>query len=350
MRHWVVVGVWLLATGPVRAQETTPPAAPPDEPTEPAQPRARPAPAKPQPWEVGITPKQRARTNALLAAGNDLFVVDKKYDEALAKYRAALAIWDHPQIHFNITRAYIKLDKPVKAHDHVVAALRYGPDGLGEYFEQATNYKQLLDKQVATLEVRCDQAGVTITVDGQPFLSCPGTKSAKVLAGSHQIVGKKPGPYLTLTRELEASSGKTTGVDIRVVTLDEATVTVRRWDRWKPWAVVGGGAAAGGLGILLELRARSTRDEYAEALADNCSETPCPADFRRDTLDSAKLQHGLAVSAMVLGGAAVVTGIAGVILNRPREVLPDEATEPQGPRVVPAVSASGAGVSISGTF
>lgn len=350
-RFWVVVASWLLVGGGGRAAaQETPPAAPASEEKPPPEgaPAPAPEPAPLKPWARGVSQAKRSRAEALLGAGNDLFV-ESRHREALEKYRAALAQWDHPKIRFNIARALINLGRPLQALENIEAALRYGEAGLGTFYQDALTYKRSLENQVATLEVRCSQPGVSVTVDGRSFLRCPGSRSVRVLPGRHQIVGKKAG-FLTLTRDLVATAGAPQPVDVRVVTFDDVAVTVRRWDRWKPWAVVGGGALVTGAGILLELQARSTRSDYAKLLADNCSDTPCADDLGRSIFDRARLEHGIAVSAMVLGGAAIVTGVAGVIFNRPRKQLPERDVEPSGPRITPAVGARSAGLSIAGEF
>jgi hypothetical protein len=344
---WIATAVGLHA-GIAGAQDAPPPAddPPPNAQPEPEpEPEPAPEPQKPEPWKQGVTTDQEAKARQLLADGNVLFANDR-HSEALKKYEAALAEYDHPKIRFITCRTLINLGRPLEALENIEAALKWGRPGLEEYYDDAQTYKLSLENQVATLQVSCTQDGVSITVDGQPFLSCPGQKSIRVKPGPHQVVGKKPG-FLPVTEDLVAAGGQASPVAIKLQTFDEVAITVRRWDRWKPWAVVGGGAVVGGVGVLLELQARSSRDEYAELLADNCSEEPCEADFGRSIFNRARLEHGIALSAMIVGGAAVVTGVAGVIFNRPRQELPEQSDRPQ---VVPTITGNSAGLSISGRF
>ena len=341
---WIATAVGLHA-GIASAQDAPPPSDDPPAEEQP-QPAPAPEPKKPEPWKQGVSAEQEAKARQLLAEGNVLFANDR-HSEALKKYQAALAEYDHPKIRFITCRTLINLGRPLEALENIEVALKWGRAGLEEYYDDAQTYKLSLQNQVATLEVSCSQAGVNVTVDGQPFLSCPGQKSIRVKPGTHQIVGKKPG-FITVTEDLVATGGQASPVAIKLQTFDDVAVEVRRWDRWKPWAVVGGGAVVGGVGILLELQARSTRDEYAELLADNCSEEPCEGSFGRSIFNRARLEHGIALSAMIVGGAAVATGIAGVILNRPRKELPED--QDRGPQVVPTVTGNSAGLSISGTF
>src|SRR5690242_4927842 len=78
-----------------------------------------------RPWTKGVTPEQKEKAQALLGEGNQLFL-DAKYLDALAKYREAVALYDHPQIRFNITRCLINLDRKTEAYENIEAALKYG--------------------------------------------------------------------------------------------------------------------------------------------------------------------------------------------------------------------------------
>ena len=301
-----------------------------------------------KPWTKGVTPEQKEKAQALLGEGNQLFL-ESKHLEALAKYREALALYDHPQIRFNITRCLINLDRKTEAYENIEAALRYGKAPLDNLYEEAKNYESLLKSQIAELEVRCTEPNAKVTVDGQAFATCPATKTIQLLPGNHEVVGRKSG-FLTLTRDLVVLPGPQKPVDLTLVTLADATITQRRWATWKPWAVVGGGAFVGGIGLLLELQARSTRAEYADLLSSLCSDKPCPTGTVSDsTWKRAELEHVIAMSVVGVGGAAVATGIALLIMNRAHSVLPEQAPEPKT-QLVPSVSANGLGATLVRSF
>src|SRR6185312_506210 len=78
-----------------------------------------------QPWAVGVSDAQKAQAQKILEEGNQLFL-KKDYAQALDKYKAAVAVWDHPAIRFNIVRCLIQLDRPVDASDNLALALKYG--------------------------------------------------------------------------------------------------------------------------------------------------------------------------------------------------------------------------------
>lgn len=74
---------------------------------------------------MGVSETKKAEAGRLLEHGNALFL-DKNYTAALAKYREAVAAWDHPAIRFNIVRCLIQLDRPVEAGENLQTTLRYG--------------------------------------------------------------------------------------------------------------------------------------------------------------------------------------------------------------------------------
>ena len=292
------------------------------------------------PWSRGVPQDKRDKAQRLLEEGNELFL-KKKHREALALYQQAIAAWDHPAIRFNIVRVLINLDRPVEAYENLERALAYGHAPLDdEVFAEAQNYRRLLGSQIAELAISCAQPGVRVTLDGQEFLTCPGAQSARLLPGSHQVAGKKTG-FLTLTREVVVMPGARDKIDVKLLTIAEATTTERRWAAWKPWAVVGGGAILGGLGVALRLQAQADYDQYRRDLNQICGEVPCPPEMlpgaTRDLADRANLEDGLAIGAMVTCGAVVVTGLTLVILNRPQSVLPDQP-EPPATHVIPMVT------------
>src|SRR4051794_24436830 len=82
-------------------------------------------------WSVGVTVEQKATAQKLLEEGNARFV-ERDYATALQKYQAAVAVWDHPAIRFNMVRCLIQLDKPVDAADNLKLALKYGAQPLEE--------------------------------------------------------------------------------------------------------------------------------------------------------------------------------------------------------------------------
>lgn len=289
-----------------------------------AQPAPAPAPAGETPWSRGVSEDAKAKAQALLEAGNALIVqnLDK---EALAKYEAALAQWDHPAIRFNMVRALINLDRPIDAQDNLERALTFGAEPLGaEVFAEASTYQRLLAQQIATVTVSCDQPAAIVTVDGEPIGACPGEHPLRLRVGPHTIAGDGVGLIATTRRE-GLAAGANPAIAVHLRTLVDVTVTRTRWATWKPWAVAAGGATLGGVGAALILSARGLRSDYQAALVRECGELACdPAQLpvgTTDLLDRARFRDRLGIATAIAGGAAVITGVVLVVMNRPFTVV-----------------------------
>lgn len=304
-----------------------------------------------RPWAAGVTAAQKARANELLAAGNEL-LVQNKYAEALQRYEDAIKVWDHPAIRANMVVCFINLGRTLEAYENADLALRHGegPYKRREIYVETKNYAKLLDGQVAKLEIRCDEPGAFVTVDGQASVTCPGTNRQPVLPGTHQIVARKRG-HLTFTRDLLLISGVSRRVDVQLVPLADAAITVRRWATWKPWAIAGSGAGLLLVAGALQLRARADMSR-ADAERDRlcglgCDPRELPARIER--LESrAILENRLAVGAAIAGSAVVITGLVGAYLNRPRTILPDESGA--APLFAPFVTGTEGGLVVQGSF
>jgi hypothetical protein len=118
--------------------------------------------------------------------------------------------------------------------------------------------------------------------------------------------------------------------------------------------VVGGGVALTGLGVTLELVARSTRDGYSEELTRLCSEMPCEESELPDggAFNRAQIQHAFGVSGIAIGSAAILSGLALVYLNRPRTFLAEDQdlSRPSATSVVPMVSVDSVGATLTHRF
>ena len=283
------------------------------------------------PWTTGVTARQKADAQKLLEAGNALFL-DKKYADALEQYRRAVAVWDHPAIRFNIVRCLIQLDRGVEASQNLALALKYGAAPLEEaVYSEALAYQKLLANQIGELRVRCAQAAVKLTLDGQPLAPCPGEQTRTVSPGTHQLVGTKPG-FLPRTADVVVVGGKRADVGIALVPLGQGGVLVHRWPTWVPWVVVGGGAVVAALGGVLEISAAGQLDTYNHAVASACPNGCAPDDMRYIALDQQKqdaLGNGrVAVGVLAVGGAALATGAVMLYLNRGQLAYPDAVVTP----------------------
>jgi tetratricopeptide (TPR) repeat protein len=287
--------------------------------------------ASPAPWAQGVTDEQKAQARVLLDAGNAL-LLDKKYVEALDKYAAAAAMWDHPAIRFNMVRCQIQLGRNLEAYENLELALKYGAAPLEEtVYNEAVAYQKLLATQIGDIKVSCAQPGVKLTLDGQPLANCPAQESRRVLAGPHQVVGTKQG-LMTRTLELVVVGGKDQGVDVKLDPLATGAKIVHRWPGYLPWTVFGGGLALTAIGAVTLGLAHNEIRAYDDAIDAMCTDR-CTADELaplQHYQDDSRRNNILGGTAVIIGATAVATGAVMVYLNRGRTIYPEVAPVPGG--------------------
>lgn len=296
-----------------------------------------------RPWARGVPPDQQKKALELFRAGNTL-LKESVFVKAAEKYREALALWDHPAIHYNLALALLNLDQPLEVHEHLMAAMKYGVAPLdSEKMEHARTYKGLVEKQLARVEITCDEPGATVSLDGQVVFTAPGRYEGLVRPGAHTFVASKEGSAPTnLSRTLPAAE-KTT-VALKLYTAEDLTRYERRWPAWRPWAVLGAGAAVALAGGALHMQAKGSFEDFDTRIAQcgGCVPTPEVSDLR--TRGDSRQQ--LAFGAYAVGGAAAVTGAILLYINRPQayRISVDEAATPQGVSVTPVVSGRDGGI------
>jgi hypothetical protein len=278
-----------------------------------------------EPWEQGVPQARRDQAQALFAEGNALFA-QQAHQPALEKYKAAIALWDHPLIRFNMAVTLVRLDRILEAADDLDSALRFGAQPFTpELYRQAQDYQKLVSGRVGNIEASCDAAGAQVLLDGKPWFMCPATKKQRVLTGEHVVVGEKQ-DFLTISRRMIVTGGATASTKLALLPLDAVVKLEYPSPRWLPWTTASTGAAIllGGLG--LRFVARNQMDQFEADFHTRCP-NGCMADYsdvpdlKRDR-DSAELKGQIAVTMMVAGGVATVGGAVWVFLNRPHRVLP----------------------------
>jgi len=295
-----------------------------------------------RPWAEGVSPERQAKARVLFASGNELFAAGQAA-QALANYRKAIELWDHPAIRLNMAAARIELDQPLAAYEDLERALRFGSAPLAPAkYEQALTYKKLLLGQLAQLKVVCHDAGAQVLLDGQELLVGPDEVTRVVLPGRHQLVASKEG-HLTTTRAVTLVAGRTDEEEIRVVAPRPPPHTERYWATWVPWTVLATGGALALAAIPFEIDASARFADYDTSVGGMCP-NGCKAQgldpATRDTKSTAKLENTVALGLLVSGVALAVTGVALLALNQPR--LVDDAPPRSRVTVVPTVGNHGA--------
>jgi hypothetical protein len=308
------------------------------------------SPATTAPWAAGVSDGEQATALALYKEGNAEFE-QARYQQALDKYREAIKHWDHPAIRFNMVVCRVNLDQPREAFDDLELALKYGEPALGkEVYAQALTYKKMLLGTLAKLEVTSHEPeGARVTLDGKELFFAPGETTQLVPPGDHQIVATKPG-FITQSITLTLVPGKVTVRDVKLLDLKSATRYVRRWPIWKPWAVVGAGAAVALVGTAFQLQSTTNFNRYTEEFGTACANgcgganlPPVPPSLI-SIRNTAHAENVAAITMFTLGGAVIAAGGVGVFLNQPRAVIPQDL------QIAPSVGPGGASLVIGGRW
>jgi hypothetical protein len=320
-------------------KKKAPKKAPPPVPTEakapePAPPPTPPIDTTPKPWAEGVPQDQQDKASALYEEGNQLFA-QQAHAPALEKYKAAIALWDHPLIRFNMAVTEIRLERILEAADDLDSALRYGDKPFKpELYQQALDYQALVKGRVGFVEASCDQPGTRLFLDGKPWFDCVGTKKQRVLAGEHAITGEKK-EFLTQSEKVVVAGGKTESRKITLVPLDSAVVLRYPHRRWVSWTMTGAGLAVGLAGAGTWFLGKNQMDQFEADFSAQCQNgcEPGLTDPSHRSLaaqrDSAELKDKIGIGMMAVGGAVAVTGIVLTILNRPERVLPNVEVQPK---------------------
>lgn len=287
-----------------------------------------------EPWSRGVPARSQSQANELFAEGNQLFA-QQAHGPALEKYKAAIALWDHPLIRFNMAVTQIRLDRILEAADDLEAALRFGPAPFtAELYQQALDYQRLVSGRVGWVEASCAQRGVQILLDGKPWFACPATRRLRVLAGEHVLVGEKQ-DFATQSKRLVVVGGATVDAKIQLASFESAVKHEYPSPRWLPFTVAGGGAAIalGGLGFWFAGRSQmdTFESEFAVVCPTGCGASLSTTAAERELAgqrDSAELKGTIAVSMLAAGGAILVGGTVWAILNRPKRIVPSMEVAP----------------------
>jgi hypothetical protein len=316
--------------------------APKPGPTEPA-PAPAPAPAptpappttsEPKPWAQGVPQAVQDKASALYEEGNTLFA-QQAHAPALAKYREAIALWEHPLIRFNMAVTEIRLERILEAADDLEKALKYGDKPFKpELYQQALDYQTLVKGRVGYIEASCDQSQAHLLLDGKPWFDCPKTEKIRVLSGEHAIVAEKPG-FLTASTKVVVDGGETVQQKVKLVPLDSAVVLKYPYRRWIPWTMTGIGVAVGLGGVGTWFLGKNQMDQFEADFSAQCQngcEPGLTAPEHRSLAaqrDSAELKGQIGIAMMGVGGAVAITGVVLAIMNRPTRVLPNVEVAPK---------------------
>jgi hypothetical protein len=300
-------------------------------------------------WAQNVSPAQQKVASELLEQGNNL-LKDSIFVEAEKKYVEALKHWKHPAIYYNLALALLNLDRPAEVYEYMVASTRYGEAPLGEErFKHALRYIERTEQQSAWAHITCDsETTATLKRDGELMpIRCerfermlrPGTYTISALREGEPV----PDTSLTLAAGERANYRLEVGDG-------------RRWAAWKPWAVLGAGAAVAVGGRFIHVKARDEYRAFDEGVF-RCN--AASADGRegcelspelKSTRSRADTLQWAALGTFAVGGAALITGGLMLYANKlhpQTHLIPLPA---KGVSVTPLVGKDGSGVQASLRF
>ena len=310
-----------------------------------------------KPWNKGVPPENREAARALFLEGNKLFYLPM-YAQAEEKYVAALAKWKHPAFYFNLALTQLNLGRELEAHENLQKAVQQGEEPLGAIpFREAQKQLENLERQLGRIRITCSTVGAEVTMDGTPLFTGPGSYEGWVKAKVHEIKAKRS-DYVPQAKRLAIFPGTIETLDLRLVTLVEATESSRRWAAWKPWVVATAGATitvAGGVFHTLASRNFNSFDSgFLEqpcakmsppVCHDRMVELPAPANLYA-RLDAARRERTIALGGYIAGGSLLATGAVLLYLNRPRLLEHNTTTSSTRATAVPLASNSMLGIEI----
>lgn len=351
MKSLVAFVLVLGMSGAALAQETDQPSAPTS-----------------RPWAQGVSQERQAAALALFTEGTDL-LKDAFFTRAVEKYKEALDQWDHPAIHFNMAKALMNLDNPVDAYKHLDSSMKYGGAPLDEdQIDQVKRYMKLLyDGELADLVIVCQEPGAVVSLNGVEIFKGPGQWTGLVRAAQTTVLATKDGFQPAQVQKV-LPKGQKTEVSLSLIAVESVTKYTRVMDAWKPWVVVGSGAAALIAGGIFTWQASKSFDDYdsmievcnAESAISIVDDTGTdtggkivgcvPTQAMKDKESSGKLFQTLSIVSYVAGGATLATGLVLLYINRERPIKVEVPVEEQPVTFMPVIGPDGAGVTATMRF
>ena len=312
------------------------------------------------PWYAGVSQERQERARELHRQAAVLHK-ELRFVDAIDHYERALAAWEHPEIRFQLARAVLKTGRALDAWHHLQQVWQWGPEALiGDKRTMARELEAtLMREHLAMVEVHCAQAGVAIELNGEVLFRGPGSAKQVVRPGQHTVTGRQAG-YFAVVQPVAAVAGQRSRVTVELS--PDRLLETRRWTAWKPWAVVGAGAAlaviGGGLRLDADRRMGLATDRFKRECHD---ESVCDPLADPGIHDQATRERDVGLGAISAGGTVAAAGLVLVLFNQAQSVrsedrsrAPSEMTPiappALSPSVSPSVSADGAGMSMRWRF
>lgn len=201
-----------------------------------------------------VTPKEKAEQARTLFHEANAKFEDRQLAEALELYQKAYALWPHPRIVFNMGVTLAMMSRPLEAANMFRIVLEYGPEPveMHRYKEAQEKYLELMGT-LSVLNVKCEQPGVKIYVDGSLAAECPAQKSVTLTGGRHLVTANLKG-YMPLSEDIFLPPGVVAEKNVQLKKFQQGIhyKTVERYSiRWPIIAAAVAVATMGSGGYLI---------------------------------------------------------------------------------------------------
>ncbi|CAN5400548.1 hypothetical protein BH09MYX1_BH09MYX1_12920 [soil metagenome] len=272
------------------------------------------------------------------------------YDEALSKYLQACALAKTESCARGVALSELKLGRFVEAQRDLKLYLdKFSPSDRKPYEDML---REAWSK-TGHLNVKADDGSQIVVDSDEPVGTAPLADDIPVTPGKHTVLAKKKGT--SFGHDVDAPAGKSTVVDLRRDDEEDDTAVDPKTAKAKAktesyrttGAWVGAGILAGlgvvgiGFGIGAAVVSQSAKDDVKRFYAPGvCAGTSTACNSYRDAVQSMNTAAALSVTGYVTGGILIGTGLL-VWLMWPKG---------ERPILVPTVSPSSLGLSLTGTF
>ena len=294
-----------------------------------------PTPAPKEPTPAPQKPSKRDVAQAHLDRGTKLYSEDANFIAALEAFRSsyeALPSWEALN---GIAVTLMDMDKSAEAYKTIQKMLKDFDAVLdAEKKETAAGFLKDLEPRIARVVVKlsAENRDAQVTLDGGELAESEFGVPQLLDPGPRALVATLEGfePY---AEKIDAVAGETVTVSIEMVVKKERIVVevkekklVRRMPRWIPWATLAGGAVLAGAGGIFALSAKSSFENFDDAIAEDAGGFPSSVSADESDRDSAETKKLVATGLFVGAGAAVAAGVVLVVLNQPR-AAPDKSAD-----------------------
>jgi hypothetical protein len=301
------------------------------------------------------SPVKREQAQSRFERGKTLFTA-KKYDEALAEFRASFDIVASPNTHLFIGRCLREIGRLVEAYVELgrtaieAKELSAEDSRYAKAADSATAERNEIGKKLGFISIRIDHAtdATTLKVAGEEVRPAGWSEPIPAVPGTVVVrVETPPGQPIERTVTLAAGARESLSIDVNdAPTAAGASAPAatpkdagtRGGSSLRTWAYVTGAVGVAGL-VTFTVAGLSARATYSKLHSD-CAGGPCPPS-RQSDIDSGRTKQTIANVGLIIGVVGVATGTTLFFLG-------GSAEKPTAPHT--AISIGPGTIALQGSF